>query len=96
MLNELLVSFEVYRAIQISMVVACVLCALLVVIVVLIQSSNSEGVSALNGRMTDTFYGKNKSKSVESKLKKLTVVCLVIMAVFMIAYFLVDKFLPVA
>lgn len=54
----------------------------------MIQPGNSNGISALDGT-SDTFYGKNKSKTVESKLRKLTVVCLVIMTILMVAFYLI-------
>lgn len=93
MLSSLLaISYSTYKAIQIAIIAICALCALFVIIVVLIQPSNSNGVSALGGRSTDTFYGKNKSKSIESKLKIFTVVCLVLLAVLMVTYFLLELF----
>ena len=69
-------------------VILSVICAVFIIIVVMIQPGNSNGISALDGT-SDTFYGKNKSKTVESKLRKLTVVCLVIMTVLMVAFYLI-------
>ena len=34
----------------------------------------------------ETFYGKNKGKTLESKLRKLTVIAISVMAVFMIVF----------
>lgn len=69
-------------------VILSVICAVFIIIVVMIQPGNSNGISALDGT-SDTFYGKNKSKTVESKLRKLTVVCLVIMTILMVAFYLI-------
>ena len=73
---------------RICLVVAIVL-SLFVLIVVLIQQGNSEGVSALGGQ-SDTFYGKNKSKTMEHKLKILTGICIAIIAILMIVYFILE------
>lgn len=72
-------------------VILSVLCALFVTVVVMIQSGNSNGVSALGGS-SDTFYGKNKSKTVESKLRRLTVVCIAVMTVLLIAFYIIERF----
>ena len=60
----------------------------------MIQPGNSNGISALSGS-SDTFYGKNKSKTVESKLRRLTVICLVVMILLMIAFYLIQILLNV-
>lgn len=88
-LSNLLASFELYKALSIVCVVLATLCALFIIVVVMIQPGNSNGISALSGS-SDTFYGKNKSKTVESKLKRLTVICLIVMIVLMIAFYLIQ------
>lgn len=87
-------NYNLYFYSSLACVILAVLCALFVIIVVLIQPGNSSGISALNGS-NDTFYGKNKSKTVESKLKKLTVICMAIMTVLMIGFYLLEVLLPV-
>lgn len=93
--NLLAVSYELYAGIQTALLIVSVLCAIFVTIVVLIQPSNSNGISAISGGQTDTFYGKNKSQTIESKLRRLTVICLIIVAVLLISYFLLDFLLVV-
>lgn len=85
MLNNLLISFEVGSAICIPALIVAVLCAIFVIIIVMIQPSNSSGISALGGQQ-ETFYGKNKGKTMEHKLRKLTVIAVSIMAIAMIAF----------
>ncbi len=70
--------------------VLMLIAALVAIILVLIQPSNSDGVDALGGGSSDTFYGKNKGQSTEEKLKKWTIVCLVTLAVLAIAAFLIQ------
>ena len=60
-------------------------CALFIILVVMFQPGNSSGISALGGQQ-ETFYGKNKGKTLESKLRKLTVIAVIVMSVFMILF----------
>ena len=69
------------------------LCAILAIIFVLLQPSNSSGIDALGGS-SETFFGKNKGKSIEAKLKKWTWICLVLLAVFAVLFYVVLE-LPV-
>ena len=86
MLNNLLaMNWVVMEAICIPLVVIAALLALFLIIVIMIQPSNSNGISALGGQQ-ETFYGKNKGKTLESKLRKLTVIMMAVMAVFMITF----------
>lgn len=91
---NILDSFSLYQALSVICVALSVLCALFITVVVMIQPGNSNGISALNGT-SDTFYGKNKSKTVESKLKRLTVICLIVLTVLMIGFFLLQFLMPV-
>ena len=50
----------------------------------------SMGIDALGGS-GETFFGKNKGKSIESRMKKWTWICLIILAVFSIAFFVVQQ-----
>lgn len=90
-LANLLFNYDVYMLLSRICVILSVICAVFVTIVVMIQSGNSNGISALSGS-SDTFYGKNKSKTVESKLRRLTVVCIAIMTVLLIAYYIIERF----
>lgn len=82
-------SYGLYYGLSLACLILSVICAVFIIIVVMLQPGNSNGISALDGT-SDTFYGKNKSKTVESKLKKLTVVCVVVMTVLMIAFYLIS------
>ena len=94
LLNNLLVSFELYQAVSVACIVLSVLCAIFIVIVVMMQPGTSNGINALNGS-SDTFYGKNKSKTIESKLKTLTVICVFLLVVLMIGFYLIQMLLKV-
>ena len=68
------------------------LCALFIVLVVMFQPGNSSGVSALNGGTTETFLGKNKSKTFEHKMKIYTVISGIIFTVLAIAFAIIAFF----
>ena len=75
--------------IKIIFLVVMALCAIFIVLVVLFQPGNSSGIGALGGQ-TETFLGKNKSKTFEHKMKKLTVISSVIFAVLCITFAIVS------
>lgn len=64
------------------------LCALFIILVVMFQPGNSSGVSALGGT-TETFYGKNKSKTFEHKMKMYTVISGIVFTVLAIVFVIV-------
>lgn len=87
-LASLLMSSGLYMALSIVCVVLIVLCSLFVIVVVMMQRSNSSGINSITGS-SETFYGKNKSKTLDSKLKRLTVICLIIIGVLCVLYFVI-------
>lgn len=90
-MNMLLASggfWNVWPIIKILALVIMALCALFIILVVLFQPGNSSGVSALGGQ-TETFLGKNKSKTFEHRMKRLTVISGIVFAVLCIAFAIV-------
>lgn len=83
--------FETIPVIKIILLVIMALCALFIIAVVLFQPGNSSGVGALGGS-SETFFSKNKGKTKESKLKKLTVASAVIFTVFAIVFCVLQLF----
>ena len=55
-----------------------VVLALTLIVVVLFQSGNQEGLSGAIAGGASNFYGKNKGRTIEAKLKKLTAVVAVL------------------
>ena len=64
------------------------LAALFIILVVLFQPGNSSGVGALGGQ-TETFLGKNKSKTFEHRMRRLTIISSIVFGVFCIAFAIV-------
>lgn len=63
--------------------------AIIAIIVVLFQKSNSDGIQGITAT-SETFFGKNKGKSIEAKMKKWTVACLVVLVIFSIAFYILQ------
>lgn len=62
--------------------------AFVAIVIVMLQQSNSEGIQGITGS-SETFFGKHKGKSIESKLKKWTWISLGILTVLSIAFYIV-------
>lgn len=92
MLNGIMagiINYNLYRVFTIVLVILMSISALISIIIVLIQPGNSSGIDALGGS-SETFFSKNKGKSKEAKLKIVTGVCLGLLAIFSILFFVVE------
>ncbi len=78
-----------YHVICLILLVAMLICAVAAIVIVLFQPGNSTGIDALGGS-SETFFGKNKGRSMESKMKKWTIICLVTLAVLAIIFFILQ------
>lgn len=79
----------VHKVVSIAMIALMAITALVAVILVLLQPSNSSGIDALGGS-SETFFGKNKGKSIEAKMKKWTWICLAILLLFSVTFYLLQ------
>ncbi len=61
-------------AIQIVLGVILVVISVIIIVLVLMQESKAELSGAISGGSSDSFFGKNKSRTKEAKLRKLTVI----------------------
>ncbi|SFD02339.1 preprotein translocase subunit SecG [Butyrivibrio sp. YAB3001] len=61
-------------------VIFMIICAVLVVLV-LAQEGKSQGLGAIQGTVENTYWGKNKGRSREGILKKVTIVLSVLFIV---------------
>ena len=94
MMNMIMASggfWNVWYVIKIIALVIMTICALFIILVVMFQPGNSSGVSALGGT-TETFLSKNKSKTFESKMRRLTVISSIIFTVLCIVFAIVAYF----
>lgn len=82
-------SFLTYRILSITMIALMFVSALTAIILVLLQPSNSQGIDALGGS-SETFFGKNKGKSIEEKMKKWTIACLIVLIIFSVTFYILQ------
>ena len=78
----------VHMVLSVTMIILMAVAALTAVVLVLLQPSNSSGIDALGGS-SETFFGKNKGKSIEAKMKKWTWICLAVLCVLAIAFYII-------
>ena len=78
--------YSAWSYIRIVILSLMVLVALALIVVIMFQPSSSSGMGALTGQR-DTFYSKDKSKSLESVMKKITIVLGIIEGVLAILFF---------
>lgn len=82
-------AYNLYMTLSIVMIILMGVAALTAIILVLMQPSNSSGIDALGGS-SETFFGKNKGKSIEAKMKKWTWICLTVLIIFSIAFYILQ------
>ena len=84
--------YNLFFGLRLSMIILMCVSALTAVILILLQPANSSGIDALGGS-SETFFGKNKGKSMEAKMKKWTWICLAVLVLFSIAFYVIETFL---
>ena len=85
--------YTLYMVLSITCLVILFLAALVTIIIILFQKSNSDGIQGITAS-SETFFGKNRGKSIESQLKKWTWVCLGVLAFLSLALYIVNLLVP--
>ena len=81
--------YNLFFGLRLAMIILMCASALTAIVLVLLQPANSSGIDALGGS-SETFFGKNKGKSMEAKMKKWTWICLAILVVFAITFYILQ------
>ena len=81
--------YNLYMGLSVTMIALMFLSAAAAIVLVLLQPGNSTGIDALAGS-SETFFGKNKGKSIEARMKKWTIICLVILVIFSICFYILQ------
>lgn len=68
-------------AIQIVMGCVQIILCLLLIVLILLQSSKTAGLAGSIGGGAETFFGKNKQRTLDAKLRKFTTACAIIYVV---------------
>ncbi len=79
-------AYEVYSGLLIALMVLMVLLAIGMIIIVMMQSGNQSNLGAITGA-AESFFGKNKAKTMESKFKRWTVIIAAAMLVCSVLFF---------
>ena len=82
--------YKNYKIISIVLIILMALAAISAIILVLMQPANSSGIDALGGS-SETFYGKNKGKSTEAKMRRWTWICLAVLVVLAVAFYVIPN-----
>ena len=77
--------------VNIILSVILILAALFMIVTVLLQSSNVKGLGAIAGQM-DSYFSKNKAKTIDAKLALGTKIAATIFVVLSLALLVLDKF----
>lgn len=64
-----------------ALTIVQVIVSLVLIATVLFQSGKSAGLSGSIAGVADTFFGKNKARSIDAKLEKLTGICAIVFIV---------------
>ena len=75
--------YEAYLISSVVLYICLFVAAVVAIVLVLFQQSNSDGIQGITGS-SETFFGKNKGRSIESRMKKWTWICLAVMTVLAI------------
>ena len=81
--------YQNYKIISIVLIILMAIAAIAALVLVLMQPANSSGIDALGGS-SETFFGKNKGKSIEAKMKKWTYICLAVLLVFSVCFYILQ------
>ena len=81
--------YALWFGLSLTLVILMAVAALFAIVFILMQPSNSSGIDALGGS-SETFFGKNKGKSIEAKMKKWTWICLAVIIVLSIIFYLLQ------
>ena len=85
--------YTLYMVLSVACLILIFLTALVAILLVLFQKSNSDGIQGITAS-SETFFGKNRGQSIESKLKKWTWVCMGVLGVLSIAIYIICLLVP--
>ena len=78
---------EAWDVIDAVLIILMTVISIAIVVVVMMQEGESGGVSAISGGSSETFYGKNKGRSKEQILKRITLILGAVMLVISVVFF---------
>ena len=88
--NRTNMTYEVQHGTLAALMVVMVVLAIAMIVIVLMQQGTNENVSAITG-VTDSFYGRNKAKTQEARLKKITLLFFCLILITSVIFFIVSS-----
>ena len=80
--------FPIVRYVLFFLIVAC---AIVMVVAILMQKETDDGMGALTGGgKQESYYSQNKGSTREGRLKKLTTIMAIVIAVSVLLYFITE------
>ncbi len=73
---------------QIAISIIDIIFAIAIIILFLVQEGNDQGLGAVAGATSDSYYSKAKGRTLEEQLKRWTVICCVGFAVCSVLLYL--------
>ena len=73
---------------QIILSVVDIISAIGIIVLFLVQEGNDQGLGAVTGATSDSYYSKAKGRTLEEQLKRWTVICCVPFAVISVILYL--------
>ena len=70
--------------------------AIVIIVAVLIQPSNPDGGRNVITGTNDSYYAQNKGSTKEGRLKKIIIVCSIVILVLTIAFYVMEHFAKAA
>lgn len=68
------------------------ICAIAIIVAVLIQPSNPDGGRNVITGTNDSYYAQNKGDTKEGRLKKVIIICSVVILVLTVAFYVIEHF----
>ena len=88
--NQTTIPKEVRTAVCSTFICLMAIAAIALIVVVMMQKGTQDNISAISGGSNnDTFFGKNKGRSREGKLKIATIVIGILLVILSIVYIVV-------
>ena len=83
------IEWTLYITFSTIFIIVLFLTALVTIIIVLFQKSNSDGIQGITAS-SETFFGKNRGRSIESKLKKWSWIVLAVIGVLSVVAYVIQ------
>lgn len=84
------ISAEARDILEPMLMIFMVLLSIASIVIIMMQKANPDNVGAISGE-TETFMGKHKGGTLESRLKKVTIALLVCLLIVSVFYFIIQS-----